>query len=238
MSIDTIFGGFFKSEIQSSGHKLFSDEKVSIATGSDTAIQAYVRVSPPAKVKLSADSVGSPCIVAECSCPVAQKSQFCKHVWATLLAAEERYPDFLSEKREIGKPDSEAREAKAAVNPPSPRARASAERQAEFQAVTKARAAEYRKKQYQKQKARAKELKGGRREAALGSFSPEVESALAYFKLNGFEMPSGPDEEIVREAKKVLSRVFHPDRGGTNAEVGELNHYCDVVLKAARGGWE
>jgi hypothetical protein len=234
MSIDTVFGNFFKSEIQSSGRDLFAEGKVSIVTGSDTAIQAYVRVLPPAKVKLSTGSVGSPSFVAECSCPTAQKSQFCKHVWATLLGTEERYPDFLSEKREIHKPDDEAREAKAAANPPSARATAAAARQAEFQAASKVRAAEYRKQQYQKQKARAKERKGGRSASALGADSPEIESALAYFKLNGFEMPNGPDEEIVREAKKVLSRVFHPDRGGTNAEVGELNHYCDVVLKAAR----
>jgi uncharacterized Zn finger protein len=225
MSIEEVWGNFFKSEIKTSGSKLFAQEKVSVPSGSDTSIQAYVKVAPPIKVRFSATDIGAESFVAECTCPVARKNQFCKHVWATLLCVESKYPDFLSAKRVIEKPGQSL---DAQGEPP-----------VSFQAASKARAADYRKEQYQKQKLRAKELKRERKGpgklSAVAAFPPAIETALAYFTQNGFPMPDGPSEAVLGEAKRKLSRVFHPDKGGNNDEVVELNHHCDLLLRYLRG---
>ncbi|MGK5083082.1 hypothetical protein WDW37_07225 [Bdellovibrionota bacterium FG-1] len=219
-SLEEFFGKFFKSEVMASGLKLYAQGKVSVPGASDTAIQGYVRTSPLVRVHLSAAEIDSESFVAECSCPLAKKSQFCKHVWATLVCVEKKYPDFLSAKRNIEKPDPASGVRSEAVN-----AR---------QASAKLKAAEYRKDQYQKQKSRAKERKresrGGEKSVSVSSFPPEIERALVYFSDNGFPMPLGPDKAIVNEAKKKLSRVFHPDKGGSNEEIVALNLNCEVLL--------
>ena len=79
MSLENTFGIFFKAEIQSSGAKLLAQEKVSLSSGSDTEIQAYVRVAPPIKVRLTSE-IGGSAITASCACPVAARGQFCKHI--------------------------------------------------------------------------------------------------------------------------------------------------------------
>src|SRR4051812_44769660 len=89
---------FFKSEIRSSGAKLAAEEKISVS-GSDTLIQSFVRAMPPVKVLLRSDDIGSDTFTADCSCPMGQKSQFCKHIWAALISAEKKYPDFFSMKQ-------------------------------------------------------------------------------------------------------------------------------------------
>jgi len=233
MSIEQRWGNFFKSEIQASGHKLFIQEKVSISSGSDTDIHAYVRAMPPLRVRLSSTDIGSATFTASCTCPVAQKSQFCKHVWATLLAAEQKYPDFLDAKRVIEKP-SESPE-----TPLDLKAEPKVSSREAYQASAKLRAAEYRKEQYQKQKLRAKSLKqqsqGFGKAAGRRALPADVADALVYFTDNGFPMPGGPVEEIVGEAKKKLSRVFHPDKGGTTDEMVELNKNCEVLLHFLNG---
>ena len=219
MTLEATFGNFFKSEIKASGSKLFLQEKISIASGTDTEIQAYVRVSPPVKVRLFSESIGNPAFTATCNCPMAKKSQFCKHIWGVLLATEQRYSDFLSSKTGICKADAVADD----------------EVKSGFQKAAKARASLYRKVQYQKQKLRAKTLK---RESSArvsteegNGYSEEVKAALAYFLQNGFPMPAGPDVDILGAAKKKLSRVFHPDRGGTHDETVELNTYYDILMQ-------
>ena len=224
MSIEENFGSLFKPEIKSSGRKLVASDKVSISTHSDTGIQAYVRVSPPFRVTFSADDVASTSFVADCSCPVAKKSRFCKHIWATLVCVAEEYPDFLIGKTDINKIEANAE--------PEPGAKPS------YQETAKARASEHRKAQYQKHKSYAKEKKRERMgmDSAMSqsSYSAEVEAALAYFTLNGFPMPSGPSKDILSEAKKKLSRVFHPDKGGSHEESVELNQNCEVILSFFR----
>jgi hypothetical protein len=224
MSIDATLGDFFKGETRSSGAKLFKQEKVALGSSSDTAIEAFVRVSPPAKVVLTTPDMGSESLGVRCSCPSGMKGQYCKHLWAALLAAEERYPDFLSAKRTLEKsePPQESR----------------AKPESEYQASAKLRAKEYRKEQAERQKARAKEFKrekkGREATAERRAFPEEVEAALAYFDQNGFSMPEGPSDEVIAEAKKKLSRVFHPDRGGSHAEIVELNQNCEVLLRFMR----
>jgi hypothetical protein len=220
MSIEEAWGNFFKAEIKASGFKLVAQEKISISSGTDTSIQAYVRVAPPFKVQLTATGIESPSFTAACTCPTAKKSQFCKHVWATLLAVEQRYPDFLSAKRVIEKPShSEAKD--------------------NAKDKAKDKAAEYRKAQYERQKLRAKEIRRGARDrdASISrrAFPAEVEDALAYFAKNGFPMSTGPDEDVLGEAKRTLSRVFHPDKGGSHGEVVELNRYCELIMRFLKG---
>lgn len=105
---------------------------------------------------------------------------------------------------------------------------------AERAAAMKIRAAEYRKAQYQKMKERAKELKGKSRSIARASaatYPEDIQAALDYFAQNGFPMPEGPDADIVSEAKKKLSRVFHPDKGGTQDEITELNRHSEALSR-------
>ena len=198
MSNEERFGNFFKSENKSSGIKLIQQNKVSVSTHSDTRIQAYIKATPPIQVKLYTEAIESKSFTAECSCPVAQKSQFCKHIWAVLLEVSQNYPDFLSEKQSIEKPTLK--------HPVPPNARKA------------------RKELTRKQKGREKPT-------AQTRFAPNIEHALDYFLRNGFPMPDGPTEEALREAKKKLSRVFHPDKGGSHEEVAELNQNCDILLE-------
>jgi hypothetical protein len=215
MSIEEIFGNHFKPEVRSSGKKLVSQEKISISSHSDTEIHAYARVAPPAKVKLHSDEVGSTAFEATCSCPTAKKSRFCKHIWGTILLVKNQYPDFLAGKNEISQNDE-------IVSPKN-----------NYQEQAKQRASEYRKEQYQKQKSRVKEQKRARRgieSAPVQSYPDEIETALRYFAENGFPMAEGPSKEVVTEAKRKLSRFFHPDRGGSHEESVELNQHCEVLL--------
>ena len=225
MSVEDTFGSFFKPEVKSSGRKLVAQEKVSLSSGSDTGVQAYVRVAPPSKVTFSADEVGSTSFTAECNCPVAKKDRFCKHIWATLLCAEERYPDFFIGKTEMNQMQSTSGSESGT--------------KASYQETANQRASEYRKAQYQKQKTNAKEKKrqqkGHLHSVSQSAFTPEVEAALAYFTDNGFPMPEGPSKEIMSEAKKKLSRFFHPDKGGSHDESVVLNQNCEVILGFFRG---
>jgi uncharacterized Zn finger protein len=221
MSVETNFGNLFKPEIKSSGRKLIAGEKVSLSSKSDTFIQAYIRVSPPFKVSFTSEAVGSKSFDAICNCPVAKKSRFCKHVWATLLCVEEECPDFLEAKTEIEKPEvSDAIETGAKVT---------------YQEASKLRASQFRKEQYQKHKLHAKNKKREKESfessVAQRNYSEAVEVSMDYFSKNGFPMPSGPARDILTEAKRKLSRVFHPDKGGSHEETVELNHHCEVILE-------
>src|SRR5687768_1987982 len=101
MSIESVFGNFFKAETQASGAKLVAQEKVSISSGTDTTIQAYIRIAPPLRVLLTTTDITDESFDAQCSCPSFKKGQLCKHIWATLLCVAEEYPDFLSAKTTI-----------------------------------------------------------------------------------------------------------------------------------------
>lgn len=220
VSIEDTWGNFFKSDVRTSGSRLFAQQKVSISSGSDTGIHAYVKVAPPSRVRLSSTDIDSESFTADCSCPAAKKGRLCKHVWATLLCVEQTHPDFLSSKQVIEK------------------AEAAASGQDEFAAAAKLRAANYRREQYQRAKERAKQRKRGGRDPEppgnLSTLPPQVEAACAYFADNGFPMVPGPSEEVVGEAKKKLSRVFHPDKGGSHAEIVELNRHSEVIMAFLR----
>ena len=243
MSAERQWEAFFKSEVKTSGLKLYKQGKISIPGGSDTSIQAYVRVSPPLKVKLSSVDIASESFTAECGCPSAERGQFCKHIWAALLCTEEKYPDFLNAKQSIEHPGpstSEPVQEEAEEKRPGERKETSAdEKRSAFRASAKERASLYRKVQYQKQKLHAKVRKMGREGRVIATpastFPRAVAESLEYFTVNGFPMPEGPSQEIVGEAKKKLSRVFHPDKGGSNEEMVELNRNCELLLEFLQG---
>lgn len=224
MSIESVFGNFFKPEIKSSGAKLVSQEKISLSGGSDLAVGAFVRSAPPYRVQLTAVTIDSKTILAACTCPIGKKAQFCKHVWAALICAEQKFPDFFIGKTEIEKitslDDSEVDGSNS------------------YQEAAKLRANEYRKAQYEKQKARVKEMKkeknGREKKAAATRYTPEVEAAIAYFALNGFPMEPGFSEVELGEGKRKLSRVLHPDRGGSHEEIVELNNNWEILIRYLR----
>ena len=96
----------------------------------------------------------------------------------------------------------------------------------------KVKQAEYKKLQYQKQKLRAQEFKKNKTShvAAVTSQPPRlVQEALYFFSNNGFKFELPLDAQAIGAAKKKLSRVFHPDAGGTHDEIQTLNANFDVL---------
>jgi hypothetical protein len=219
---------FFKPEARSSGRTLFSQGKVSIAQPSDTEVVVYVRTSPPIKASLKVESVASDTVYVDCNCPAGKKNQFCKHVWAGLLATEEKSPDFFEAKTEIEKKEFSSKSE--AIAKPTAQSQAWQEKQTALKEQQKT----YRKVQYQKQKQRLLKSKKNREdEPAASIFPEEVESALNFFSENGFDLRDSLNVEQVSTAKKKLSRVFHPDRGGNHAEILELNKWADILMEYA-----
>ncbi len=179
-------------------------------------------------------------ILANCSCPQARKAQLCKHIWAALLKTEQSYPDFLEQKTEVEiagtakTPLLNTTLGSFNVNRPSFEKRPPMDAQLEAQKAYKEKQNDYRKLQYQKQKLRLKTQKLANKNSAseLEKFiSPKpVQTALDFFSKNGFELSEAIDSAMINLAKKKLSRVFHPDAGGTHEEILELNKNCDVLL--------
>jgi hypothetical protein len=120
----------------------------------------------------------------------------------------------------------------AAKEQPAPRTRPDSEARKASEHAYKARQAEYRKEQYQKQKRRLKGEKsvGKPKKAALTAFPVEVQTAIDYFEKNGFPIAEPFRAESVNAAKKKLSRIFHPDIGGSHEEIVQLNENCRVML--------
>ncbi len=237
---------FFKPENRSSGRRYQTEGKISISQPSDTEIQAFIKTSPPLKVSLKTSSIDSPLVIADCGCSAAKKGQLCKHIWATLLAVEDKRPDFLEEKTEIEKKSSVTEGsaadrttslggAKPAFAKPAARAlpkKPPTEAQLQSQAAYKAKQNDYRKQQYQKQKERLKAKKQSEKPSKFPapSLPEEVEKACEFFSENGFPMENPPNLESVQLAKKKLARIFHPDIGGSHDEIIELNKNTKILL--------
>lgn len=276
----------FSSSERRKGETLFRDRAVMFGSLSDTFVSANVRSSTPGRVTLSCEDVGEALISAKCSCAVARKLELCRHVWAALLALEDRGADFLEGKSEIRLATSESMQVDAREHnadnvdtsetgsnsygrsssndapvfrsgsenedglnisrPLSDRKTAFKEKQIAYKEKQKALAKEYRKQQ----SAKHKELRKQRKQAqasddllkeALENSTPRkertpafkypqlVEKARQYFQNNGYEMkqPIGLNELI--EARKHLSRVFHPDKGGSHEEILELNKNFQII---------
>ncbi len=233
--IDHSLANFFKPEIKASARSLIAQDKISIQSATDTEIHAFTKTSPSVRVRLWTSDITSSSFTARCSCPIALKNQFCKHVWATLLLVEKKHPDFLNSKVNIekfGNPLTDSGASSPKVTP-KPMSRNS-EKIAAFKEAARLRANSYRKEQYQKQKAQAKPKKDSKNTPSKKGgldYDDEIAALLDYFSKNGFEMPNGPDEATIHEAKRKLSRVFHPDKGGSHDEITELNQNCETLLE-------
>ncbi len=217
---------FFKPEARSKGETFIKKDKVSTPRPSDTDVQVFVRDSSGAKVTLSSESIESETLTADCTCGLSKKGQHCKHIWAALLIVEEKNPDFLENKMELVKATHEPAEEKVSVVKPG-----LTQAQQDLRESYKLKQNEYRKAQYQKQKQRLKDKKQSTKKERfeVSKFPLEVEEALKYFSDNGFSLEDSLTEESVSTAKKQLSRVFHPDKGGTHEEILELNSYSKVL---------
>jgi len=234
MTSESLWGHFFKPEVRKQGEDLLSPRSASdsafgamaLTQATDTQIEAFLRQSRPVRVTLLSESISSHVFTAACSCVSFTKGRFCKHLWAVLLLVQKSYPDFLAEKTEIEK-SVQANATKAtAVKAKNPEQKASAE-------IFKVKQAEYRKSQYQIQKQKHKELSKKKKTAAKfvpqASRPEQVCGACAYFADNGFALDESLDIDVLRNAKKRLSRVFHPDKGGTHEEILELNRNFEIL---------
>lgn len=258
MSVESRWGQFFKPEVRQQGAGLVAKRRVLLAQSTDTMIRSYVKISSPIQVVFSSDSIESSTFIVDCSCPASGKGQFCKHIWATLLVVEEKYPDFLDCKTDIEKVANLKSVSKASVKAPNASGSGKEKRpptpaQLEAQEAQKKRHSEIRKQQYQLAKERQKEFlknqklekKKRKAESAASArpryssqyspqyswpYSSEVEAALKFFSENGFPLDVPVDEAVLRKAKTILSRVFHPDKGGSHEEILTLNRNFDILL--------
>ncbi len=207
---------FFKPEVLKQGTSYFEAGDVFLKIAGDTQIQAYVKGSSPIKVFFNSSSIASPSFEVDCNCSSSNKGQLCKHIWATLLEVERKHPDFLDSKKELHKIHKESEEN-------------------DKKEQLKAKQSDYRKVQYQKQKLKAQKQKFAKRGLkAAGPVYPEpVQKALTYFSENGFNFTTPIDPEELANARKILARVFHPDKGGTHEEVLLLNQNFELLLEEA-----
>lgn len=214
MSISHSLEHFFKPEVRTAGDGLVAKGVVSLTPASDTVVGASVRDSSRARVEFKTSGIDSDTFTATCSCPAGGKGNFCKHMWAVLRAAETKSPDFFSEKTTM-----DAGGGGGAAKAESP---------------YKAKQAEYRKEMYQKQKARAKEMKQAKKGSFKSKHEPElpddVQEAMDYFAENGFPLEKDFNDGHIRLAKKQLSKIFHQDKGGTLDENVTLNSNFDILM--------
>lgn len=217
---------FFKLETRNSGLALVKKDKVSLAYTGDTEVQAFVKSTSVVKIIFKLESIVSTTINVHCNCTQSSKGQFCKHIWATLLVINQKKPDFLDSKYSLEKTTQIVG--------------VKTEIQQLKKENYKLKQADYRKEQYQKQKEyqkqKAKDFKKSKNQNLEdNSYPPAIELALKYFLENGFALRESPNEESINTAKKKLSRVFHPDLGGSHNEILELNKQAEVLLKFFKG---
>jgi superfamily II DNA or RNA helicase len=90
MSLTQELSSDFPSAIRSRGADYFQGRRVKITRGNDWEVDATVRGTTTYKVNLARDDDE---IIVSCSCPYYETDGACKHIWATMLAADEK--DYL-----------------------------------------------------------------------------------------------------------------------------------------------
>ncbi len=222
MSVEKLFGHFFKPETRKQGEGDFKEGLVRITSSSDIQLEAFVRASSSPKLKFQSMSMESPIFTAQCSCTSARKGTFCRHMWALLLTVEKNHPDFLDSKRDI----------EICIGEESPEKSILKEKQKAFRQETYEKSKIKAKAFRQEMKLKAKENSkvGVKSKAAKPlNVSAEAQDALKYFEVNGFVFDGLPSEEDLKAARKELSRVFHPDKGGTHEETIELQRHFEAL---------
>ncbi len=86
MALSAYLAGFFSKSIRNRGNNYFYRSAVSITHSSDEEVEAKVIGGAPYDVSLSLKGTN---FVVDCTCPYMDSSDSpCKHIWATILAAE------------------------------------------------------------------------------------------------------------------------------------------------------
>jgi uncharacterized Zn finger protein len=222
------FEVFFNSSARSAGARLFKEGKVSFSKPSMTEVISYVK--PNYKVSLKLNSINSHNVIADCNCGPAKKGQLCKHVWAAFLAVFAKSADFFDGVVVVTKNSLSAQ----TDAPKSEAQTLSSEIYKLKQENFKLKQNAYRKEQYQKQKERAKEFKkktSFKNVVEAPSYPAFIQTALTYFSENGFSFEDSLNESSVLLARKKLSRIFHPDVGGSHDEILQLNKNSEILLK-------
>lgn len=204
----SLWESFFKPETRHSGDRFISKDLVSVSSSSDTEVNGFIRATSAFKISLKSKSIASTSFSATCSCPASQRGQLCKHIWAVVSLAHKKFPDFFQEKKEIEAPLKRSSEKNS----------------------YQLKQASFRKAQYQKMK-ELKKNRDKKSKAPEPEYPVAIEKAVHYFRQNGFEFVAPVSEEQIQSAKKKLSRLFHPDLGGSHEEIVQLNTQSEVLLK-------
>lgn len=210
MEIEAALSSFFGSSERSKGADLFRKDLVVISSASDTDVRAFVKGSSSCRVALAAEEVDAPAFTSTCSCPQGRKGDLCKHIWSVLLKLEETGADFLNGKVEAVEPGKKA-------NP--------------VDETRQLKQEEYKTQQREKVKARNKEIRQRKKREERGprfTYPAPVQESLDFFAGHGFPLED-LDMASLMNARKLLSRVFHPDKGGSHEEVLEMNAHFDVL---------
>ncbi len=209
-----ILADFFMPETRKHGEDLFNSDAVSIGSASDTQASAYIKASGSPRVSFVSEDIANSNFQADCTCSAGKKGRFCKHIWATILKLDEGGFDFLANKSIIEK---------AAAKPESAASLAAKERQADYNQLRKDLNKE-RNKKFRRDKKQAMS-------PAVSIYPHEVETAITYFSENGFELSHPLQVEVLSTARKILARVFHPDKGGSHEELILLNKNHDAIAE-------
>jgi uncharacterized Zn finger protein len=86
MSLITELSSDFSKAVRLRGADYFQEAKVRITNGSDWKVYARVRGSRTYRVDLE---IRGDELIVNCDCPHFEREP-CKHLWATILAAEEK----------------------------------------------------------------------------------------------------------------------------------------------------
>lgn len=213
---------YFNSSVRRAGERLLTENKISFSQPSSSEVVAYIKATSSYKVSLKKNDLDNTALFTNCNCPAFQKKQNCKHIWSVFLAVLEKSPDFLEEIKTIEKSTSLSSVVAKKIQ---------TESQIKFNEAAKIKQADYRKQQYQKQKLLKKSTKNKMSKFKQEPTYPaDIVAALDYFSKNGFPLNDNLDKSCVLLARKKLSRIFHPDVGGSHSEIVELNEQSEVLL--------
>jgi SNF2-related domain/Helicase conserved C-terminal domain/SWIM zinc finger len=85
MSFKAKFSGQFKPKIRDRGHAYFRSHAVEILDHSESHVEALVQGTDDYRVRLSLNRSS---LRVACTCPYFEGGENCKHLWATMLAAD------------------------------------------------------------------------------------------------------------------------------------------------------
>src|SRR5512135_1033459 len=81
----------FEPEVQSRGRRYYQEGRVQIASEDGQSVLAIVQgASGDYEVRLDWTDAGDGFVEASCTCPYFDERRLCKHIWATMLAADTR----------------------------------------------------------------------------------------------------------------------------------------------------